>query len=109
VQVARLAGMPSAVVRQARHTLESLEQQEAATQAQVDLFAQASIGGPSAPPLDSGTGHESAAVDGADPRAPQARTVLQMLQEVQPDSLSPREALQLLYQLKDAADGHAPG
>ncbi len=102
VQVARLAGMPSAVVRQARHTLETLEQQEATAQAQVDLFAQAPVTGSSAPVTNAG-----AMAD--EPRAHAARAVLQMLQDTQPDSLSPREALQLLYQLKDAADGHAPG
>jgi DNA mismatch repair protein MutS len=102
VQVARLAGMPSAVVRQARHTLEALEQQEAAAQAQVDLFAQAPVTGSPAPVTNAG-----AMAD--EPHAHAARAVLQMLQDTQPDSLSPREALQLLYQLKDAADGHAPG
>jgi len=35
--------------------------------------------------------------------------VLRLLAEVHPDSLSPREALQLLYQLKDAAHGREPG
>src|SRR5262249_37668643 len=41
VQVARLAGMPAALVRQARATLEALEAQQAARQAQIDLFAAA--------------------------------------------------------------------
>ena len=39
MQVARLAGMPAALVRQARHTLEALEAQQRAGDAQVDLFA----------------------------------------------------------------------
>ena len=39
VQVARLAGMPDRIVRQARGTLEALEAQSRAGQAQVDLFA----------------------------------------------------------------------
>jgi DNA mismatch repair protein MutS len=39
VQVARLAGMPAALVRQARATLEALETQQRAGDAQVDLFA----------------------------------------------------------------------
>ena len=39
VQVARLAGMPATLVRQARATLEALEAQQRAGDAQVDLFA----------------------------------------------------------------------
>lgn len=39
VQVARLAGMPPALIRQARATLEALESQAQAREAQVDLFA----------------------------------------------------------------------
>ena len=39
VQVARLAGMPPALLRQARATLEALEAQRAAAQPQIDLFA----------------------------------------------------------------------
>ena len=41
VQVAHLAGVPPALVRQARATLEALEAQRTATQAQIDLFATA--------------------------------------------------------------------
>jgi hypothetical protein len=41
VQVARLAGMPSSLVRQARATLEALETQQRAADAQIDLFAAA--------------------------------------------------------------------
>jgi DNA mismatch repair protein MutS len=39
VQVARLAGMPASLIRQARATLEALEAKAEAGQAQVDLFA----------------------------------------------------------------------
>jgi DNA mismatch repair protein MutS len=77
VQVARLAGMPDRIVRQARATLETLEAQSRAGQAQVDLFA--------AP----------AAVA---PREPSA--VERALAQLQPDTLSPREALDALYRLQ---------
>ena len=49
VQVARLAGMPAALVRQARATLEALEAQQRTAQAQVDLFAAP----PAAPAADA--------------------------------------------------------
>ena len=82
IQVARLAGMPAAVLNQARHTLDALEQQASATQAQVDLFATAPD---EAPPLTSAVDHALAGID--------------------PDALSPREALEALYQLKKLAGG----
>jgi DNA mismatch repair protein MutS len=101
VQVARLAGMPGAVVRQARSTLESLEQREAAAQTQVDLFAQAADGAVAA---------QEDVRDAVLERLPDAAAsaVIQLLDQLQPDALSPREALQALYQLKDAAGGKAP-
>ncbi|MEI7762335.1 MAG: DNA mismatch repair protein MutS [Comamonadaceae bacterium] len=80
IQVARLAGMPAAVVNQARHTLESLENQAMQSDNQVDLFA--------APPV---------------PDNVSVSAVEQALQAINPDVLSPREALDALYQLKALA------
>jgi DNA mismatch repair protein MutS len=77
VQVARLAGMPAAVLNQARQTLEALEAQASTQQAQIDLFA--------APVMAEVT--TSNAVELA-------------LEAINPDDLSPREALEALYQLK---------
>ena len=78
VQVARLAGMPAGLVRQARATLERLESQQDASRAQVDLFA------PAAPtePADG-----PSALDLA-------------MDALEPDQMSPREALEALYRLK---------
>lgn len=77
VQVARLAGMPAGLVRQARVTLEALEAQQAAQAAQIDLFA--------APPA---------------PAAPEPDPLARALAAIEPDTLSPREALDALYRLK---------
>ncbi len=77
IQVARLAGMPGAVLSHARHALASLEAGADASKAQVDLFAP--------PPLQDDTG----------PSPLQAK-----LAEIDPDKLSPRDALDALYQLK---------
>jgi DNA mismatch repair protein MutS len=82
VQVARLAGMPAALVRQARSTLEALEAKAQAGQAQVDLFA--------APPALA---------------QPEASAVEQALGAIEPDSLTPREALDALYRLKALHQG----
>jgi DNA mismatch repair protein MutS len=75
VQVAALAGMPPAVVREARRRLALLENREAGSLQQPDLFA-------SAPPL---------------PEPP--HPALDALRDLNPDELSPREALERLYQL----------
>jgi DNA mismatch repair protein MutS len=81
IQVARLAGMPAAVLNHARHALETLETNASQAKAQVDLFA-------------------------APPPAPVAALspVQARLAEIDPDALSPREALDALYALKKMAD-----
>ncbi len=80
IQVARLAGMPAAVLNHAQHALDALETSANASRAQVDLFA---------PPPE------------ARQAAPSA--VESALAAINPDALSPREALDVLYQLKKAA------
>jgi len=77
IQVARLAGMPAAVVNHARQALEALEAQQSQAQAQVDLFA---------PPPAA--------------EAPQDSPVESALAALDPDAMSPREALDALYTLK---------
>jgi DNA mismatch repair protein MutS len=77
IQVARLAGMPGAVVNHARHALAALETQQTQTREQVDLFA--------APP---------------EPPQTPASAVEAALDALDPDALSPRDALDALYQLK---------
>ena len=82
VQVARLAGMPASLLRQARATLEALEAQKHAADAQIDLFA-------------------------APPAVPQAESskVEAALAALDPDMLSPKEALAALYELKALTKG----
>ncbi|MFM1817384.1 MAG: mismatch repair protein MutS [Pseudomonadota bacterium] len=77
VQVARLAGMPAAVLHHARHALQALESGAQDARAQVDLFAP--------PPETEATG----------PTAVEAA-----LAQINPDTLSPREALDALYSLQ---------
>ncbi|HEY8358063.1 MAG TPA: DNA mismatch repair protein MutS [Ramlibacter sp.] len=77
IQVARLAGMPTGVVNHARHALASLERHQEASREQVDLFAPPPAAAAAAPgPVEAAL----AAID--------------------PDTLSPREALDALYTLK---------
>ena len=77
VHVARLAGMPAAVLNHARHALSALESGAQDARAQVDLFAP--------PPEAEATG----------PTAVEAA-----LAQINPDALSPREALDALYALQ---------
>ena len=81
VQVARLAGMPAPLLRQARATLESLEAERVARQPQSDLFAAA------APPVDAAPAVEDSPFEAA-------------WRALDPDMLTPREALAALYRLK---------
>ncbi len=83
IQVAKLAGVPAAVVNHARHALAALETQQSSAQAQVDLFA--------APPESATQDSHSGALESA-------------LKDIHPDTLSPREALDVLYQLKKLSD-----
>ena len=77
VQVARLAGMPSGLIRQARATLESLESTQRERDSQFDLFA------PPPTPAE---------------RLPSE--VEDAVAALEPDTLSPKEALDALYRLK---------
>ncbi|WP_245960728.1 DNA mismatch repair protein MutS [Wenzhouxiangella sediminis] len=82
IQVARLAGVPKPVIAQARKHLDRLENEAAgASSPQLGLFGQAST---------RGAGSEDSPVD----------PVHDMLEDIDPDDLSPREALDWLYRLK---------
>ncbi|MEE9313991.1 MAG: DNA mismatch repair protein MutS [Rhizobiaceae bacterium] len=85
IQVARLAGLPDVVVERARDVLDQLESQNRASPAStliddLPLFS----AGSSQPKEKTGP----SAID-------------QKLAEIQPDELTPREALETLYSLKD--------
>ena len=81
IAVAKLAGLPARALKAAQRQLKQLEQQ--AADRQLDLFA--------------------APLEEAD--APAAENpVLQQLAAVNPDELTPRQALDVLYRLKAAAE-----
>ena len=82
LQVARLAGVPGNVIAAARRKLVMLENMQVSQAGQGDLFS---------PPL---------------PPEPVASPLEERLAAVSPDSLSPREALDLLYELKGLADSN---
>ena len=90
VQVAQLAGLPKSVVARARVVLDALEQGEREGGSQKALIDDLPLFAAAPPPP---------------PPAPaQTSPVVQMLAEIHPDELSPRDALDLIYRLKDAAE-----
>ncbi len=99
VQVARLAGMPHALIRQARATLEALEAQQRHADDQIDLFA---VSVASDPIIDAHDGLTLAPSAGEGLTPAEAET-LTMLASIDPDTLTPREALDALYRLKSVS------
>ena len=81
IQVAKLAGMPAPVLNHARHALTALEARAGEGELQVDLFA---------PPPEPEIALETSPIESA-------------LAQINPDAMSPREALDALYQLKRLA------
>ncbi len=77
VAVAKLAGIPTPVLNHARHVLQALESKQSESQNQVDLFNV-----PAALEIETSSALESA------------------LAALNPDNLSPKEALEALYSLK---------
>ncbi|HTP62063.1 MAG TPA: DNA mismatch repair protein MutS [Burkholderiales bacterium] len=77
LQVAALAGVPKPVIRQAKKHLDLLEQQSLERGGQNDLFAKTE-----------------------EAKEPETDELRDALQAVNPDELTPREALELLYRLK---------
>ncbi|MBI1964903.1 MAG: DNA mismatch repair protein MutS [Betaproteobacteria bacterium] len=85
LQVAGLAGVPGAVIRAARKRLEELEEHGLAAGPQRDLFA--------------GSAKEAQVA-----AEPEEHPALKRLRELDPDALTPKEALELLYRLKRECD-----
>lgn len=90
LQVAQLAGIPQAVIRAARKHLADLEAQSLQGTPQFDLFSnnasQSELNEPTAPEAHIGNSPLLAAIDNIDP-----------------DAMTPREALEALYKLKAMA------
>jgi DNA mismatch repair protein MutS len=83
IHVAHLAGIPKEVVRAARRHLSELERQLRPASSQPDLFSAAGAPGP--PPAET-------------------HPALDALAALDPDAMTPKEALEALYRLKKIAD-----
>jgi len=84
LQVAALAGIPARVLNRAREHLALLEKQQRSEEPQLGLFDQ--------PAFIETT---------AEPDFRENEALRQRLEEIDPDALTPREALALLYELKE--------
>ena len=93
LQVAQLAGVPPVVIKAARKHLARLEAQAVDITPQLDLFAPPCDDLDAPPETEAGAGI-AAATD----------RLRAALAEIDPDALSPREALDQLYQLKRLLD-----
>jgi DNA mismatch repair protein MutS len=85
VHVAKLAGLPSAVIKQATNTLAQLEARQAAGDSQFNLFNTLAV-------------DTEKSTQKSEPVAP-PNELRQRLSEVKPDELSARQALDLVYEL----------
>jgi DNA mismatch repair protein MutS len=90
LQVAQLAGVPPQVIRAARKHLAALEAHSVQPTPQFDLFA----------PSLTTVADDAPAVEAI---SPEQQALLQALDNLDPDALSPREALDALYRLKQLA------
>ena len=87
LQVAQLAGIPQPVIRSARKHLADLEAHSLQSTPQFDLFSSNNV----VPEIEDL------------PITPAESPLLLAIDAIDPDSLSPREALEALYQLKSLA------
>ena len=85
LQVAKLAGLPAMLVKNAQKKLDQLEAEKKLHSPQANLFNTEAA--PSEP-------------DKSDHSAAHMNLLVEKLEEIDPDELSPRDALQLVFQLK---------
>lgn len=84
LQVAKLAGLPQQLIRQAQKRLDQLEEEKSRSELQLGLF-----------------GTEQATSESTGPALPESvEMLLEKLQSIDPEALSPREAMNQLFELK---------
>ncbi|WP_422648827.1 DNA mismatch repair protein MutS [Cupriavidus sp. H18C1] len=100
LQVAQLAGVPQPVIRAARKHLAWLEQQstDATPTPQLDLFAAPTVPDSDDDDDDDRNGGSAASI------APGNDALGEAMRDLDPDSMTPRQALDALYRLKALAE-----
>lgn len=93
IAVAKLAGLPNRALKAAQKHLNDLENQAAANRPQLDIF--------SAMPSENGAEEEEKEQEVEPVDNLQTNELAEVLAQIQPDNLTPREALDALYRLKE--------
>lgn len=93
IAVAKLAGLPNRALKAAQKHLNDLENQAAANRPQLDIF--------SVMPSENGADEEGKEQEVEPVDNLQTNELAEALAQIQPDNLTPREALDALYRLKD--------
>ncbi|WP_456090935.1 DNA mismatch repair protein MutS [Neisseria sp.] len=93
IAVAKLAGLPNRALKAAQKHLNDLENQAAANRSQLDIF--------STMPSENGAEEEEKEQEIEPVNNLQANELAEALAQIQPDNLTPREALDALYRLKE--------
>ena len=93
IAVAKLAGLPNRALKAAQKHLNDLENQAAANRPQLDIF--------SAMPSENREDEEGKTQEIEPVDNLQTNELAEALAQIQPDNLTPREALDALYRLKD--------
>ena len=84
IAVAKLAGVPDKIIRDARKNLSALEEKSRQHDMQIGLFENTT--------------------DDSEPESETENLLLSSLQQINPDELSPKEALSILYELKNLSN-----
>ena len=93
IAVAKLAGLPNRALKAAQKHLNDLENQAATNRPQLDIF--------SAMPSENGVDEEGKEQEVEPVDNLQTNELAEALAQIQPDNLTPREALDALYRLKE--------
>lgn len=93
IAVAKLAGLPNRALKAAQKHLNDLENQAAANRSQLDIF--------STMPSENGAEEEEKEQEVEPVDNLQTNELAEALAQIQPDNLTPREALDALYRLKE--------
>jgi DNA mismatch repair protein MutS len=104
--VAALAGVPRAVIAHAGELLKQLERGHGMGNAQLDLFAAPDAGEVPEAPAPTSLGSDAPLdllADGGGAEAARREELCDRLRRLEPDQLTPRAALELLYELRALA------
>ena len=105
IAVAKLAGLPNRALKAAQKHLDELEAQAAAVRPQLDIFSTLSSENEYSEFSPNETADIEAQTAASQETNPAHHALAEALNQLRPDDLTPREALDVLYRLKQIAEG----